>query len=76
MNGEYKPLITEHKPFAGHCRRNRGEHKHLLPSYIEFTISAQLWRCAVADVVKPLRQSGYHHIHRTERTPLLDNMMP
>lgn len=55
MTGEYKLLIPDHKLFIRNCKHNRGKHKHLIPSYIEFTIPTQLWRCAVADVGEPLR---------------------
>jgi hypothetical protein len=68
-------LIPDHKLFIRKCRHYRGEHKRLIPSYNEFTIPTQLWRCAVADVGEPLRLLRYHHAFKTElTTPLLDQM--
>ena len=76
MTGEHKFLIPEHKLFILNCRHNRGRHKQLIQSYIEFTIPTQLWRCAVADVGEPLRLLRLHHAFKTEpTTPLLDQMM-
>ena len=76
MSGEYKLLIPEHKLLIRNCKHNRGKHKHLIPSYIEFTTSTQLWRCSVADVGEPLRLLRLHHAFKTgPTTPLLDQMM-
>jgi hypothetical protein len=68
MSGEYKLFIRN-------CKHNRGRHKHLIRSYIEFTMPMQLWRCAVADVVEPLRLLRLHHAFKTELTPPVDQMM-
>jgi hypothetical protein len=71
-----RTYVCEYKLFIRNCRHYRGKDKHLIYSYIEFTIPTQLWRRAVADVGEPLRLLRLHHAFKTEpTTPLLDQMM-